>query len=426
MSNLTSDELHHAGRKGMKWGMNIFGRRRTGSGGRFRRDKNTDPKNVKIPKKLRKSVDERMREAEFLDMYRSRDNMSTKALKAKIARLEAERKFKELVEAPEKSRREALQKKKQARLAFVGKAASAALDVYSKVPSSIVGNGKSGQAAKDAIEAFKKKQEWAKAFKDVPTTMTKFTQSGVNMGEFINGVYIPSQGDLLLHYGKKGMKWKKKGEGAIGIGTVGAAPAFQDKALERRAAIERLIAKEHDKASKKVKDPKKVAIRKELKGKAEKNAKDLEKKRENMYNPYRGDKLPKKKVKHSGVSDDTLLHYGKKGMKWKKHLKNAANAVIDGIENAANWVDDQTLDKNRERALKDRSDSNKRRINDPKYGKTYNTASDPVDGKKNVDVKRALRAGRDNVVPSRTREGMKQENKYIEKIRKRVKLPRVK
>lgn len=207
MSNLTSNELHHSGRKGMKWGMNIFGRRRTGSGGRFRRDKNTDPKNVKIPKKLRKSVDERMREAEFLDMYRSRDNMSTKALKAKIARLEAERKFKELVEAPEKSRREALQKKKQARLAFVGKAASAALDVYSKVPSSVVGNGKSGQAAKDAIEAFKKKQEWAKAFKDVPTTMTKFTQS-ISVGGV--DVYIPESVQnrfMIQHAGRKGMKW---------------------------------------------------------------------------------------------------------------------------------------------------------------------------------------------------------------------------
>lgn len=317
MSNLTSDELHHAGRKGMKWGMNIFGRRRTGSGGRFRRDKNADPKNVKIPKKIRKSVDERMREAEFLDMYRSRDNMSTKALKSKIARLEAERKFKELVEAPEKARRKALQKKKQARLAFVGKAASAALDVYSKVPSSVVGNGKSGQAAKDAIKAFKKKQEWAKAFKDVPTTMTKFTQSGVNMGETINGVYIPSQ-------------------------------------------------------------------------------------------------------------DDLLLHYGKKGMKWKKHLTNGVNSVLEGIENAANWVDDQTFDKSRESALRDRSESNNRRINDSKYGRTYNTASDPIDGKRNVDVKRALREGRDNVVPSRTREGMRQENKFIEKIRKRIKLPRLK
>ena len=144
------------------------------------------------------------------------------------------------------------------------------------------------------------------------------TQSGVNMGETINGVYIPSQDDLLLHYGKKGMKWKKKGEGAIGIGTVGAAPAFQDKALERRATIERLIAKEHEKARKNSTDSKKAKIRADLRDKANKNAKELEKKRENMYNPYRGDKLPKKKVNHSDTSEDTLLHYGKKGMKWKK------------------------------------------------------------------------------------------------------------
>ena len=472
MSNLTSDELHHAGRKGMKWGMNIFGRRQPKGGVRGKRGAKPEQQNVKIPKKLRRSVDERLREAEFRDAYRTRDNMSTKALKSKIARLEAEQRFKQLVEAPEKARLEALQKKKQARLAFIGKVGSAALDVYSKAPSSIAGRNLSGQAAKDAVEAFKKRQEWAKAFKDVPTTMTKFTQSisvggvdvyipesvqnrfmiqhagrkgmkwgmnifgkrdryarnnfskehyqtykylrervkkgkseyklskkihrltkdlydsqpteqnrlltnvahdarkdaratrkkykgsvkkifnkysetdfdlkggltqsGVNMGEIINGVYIPSQDDLLLHYGKKGMKWKKKGEGAIGIGTVGAAPAFQDKALERRAIIERLIAKEHDKAAKKTNDPKKKEIRKELREKAKKNSKELEKKRENMYNPYRGDKLPKKKVKHSDTSEDTLLHYGKKGMKWKKKgvagsapMTPAEMAIID-------------------------------------------------------------------------------------------------
>lgn len=434
MSNLTSDELHHAGRKGMKWGMHIFGRRQTQGGARGKRGAKPEQQNAKMPKKPRRSVDERLREAEFRDAYRTRDNMSTKALKSKIARLEAEQRFKQLVEAPEKARLEALQKKKQARLAFIGKVGSAALDVYSKAPSSIAGRNLSGQAAKDAVEAFKKRQEWAKAFKDVPTTMTKFTQSinvggvdvyipesvqnrfmiqhagrkgmkwgmnifgkrdryakihrltkdlydsqpteqnrlltnvaydarkdarkdakatrkkykrsvkkifnkysetdfdlkgglaqsGVNMGETINGVYIPSQDDLLLHYGKKGMKWKKKGEGAIGVGTVGAAPAFQDKALERRAAIERLIAQEHDKAANKTNNPKKKEIRKELREKAKKNSKDLEKKREDMYNPYRGDKLPKKKVKHSDISEDTLLHYGKKGMKWKKNAAGSA------------------------------------------------------------------------------------------------------
>lgn len=30
------------------------------------------------------------------------------------------------------------------------------------------------------------------------------------MGEIINGVYVPSNEDLLLQYGKKGMKWKKR------------------------------------------------------------------------------------------------------------------------------------------------------------------------------------------------------------------------
>lgn len=207
MSNLTSDELHHAGRKGMKWGMNIFGRRQPKGGVRGKRGAKPEQQNVKMPKKTRRSVDERLREAEFRDAYRTRDNMSTKALKSKIARLEAEQRFKQLVEAPEKARLEVLQKKKQARLAFIGKVGSAALDVYSKAPSSIAGRNLSGQAAKDAIEAFKKRQEWAKAFKDVPTTMTKFTQS-INVGGV--DVYIPESVQnrfMIQHAGRKGMKW---------------------------------------------------------------------------------------------------------------------------------------------------------------------------------------------------------------------------
>ena len=549
MSNLTSDELHHAGRKGMKWGMNIFGRRRTGSGGRFRRDKNADPKNVKIPKKLRKSVDERMREAEFLDMYRSRDNMSTKALKSKIARLEAERKFKELVEAPEKARREALQKKKQARLAFVGKAASAALDVYSKVPSSVVGNGKSGQAAKDAIEAFKKKQEWAKAFKDVPTTMTKFTQS-INVGGV--DVYIPESVQnrfMIQHSGRKGMKWgrhifgdpNKRAFNKAVRGTRRVVKAFDklqkhgrlrdnnilaesesinsvmtkggvkyNPKIHNSAAMQDIktiirnnkILKDHtlgtDKDSMAIekaanvlnygtkgnktslskltsnstdskdglkresrrlfkevnslnKDHRKGRISdadysKQLKETMSSNIKRYSKPSWDFSGsgPAFSDGIVSNKwkkgvINHFGVNmgeiingvyipsnEDILQHYGKKGMKWKKHLTNGVNSVLEGIENAANWVDDQTFDKSRESALRDRSESNNRRINDPKYGRTYNTASDPIDGKRNVDVKRALRAGRDNVVPNRSREGMRQENRYIEKIRKRVKLPRLK
>lgn len=247
--------IHHSGRKGMELGLNIFGRRSPKGVVHGKNGIKSEQQKVKMPKKLRRSVDEKLREAQFRDMYRTRDSMSTKVLKSKIARLEAEQRFKQLVEAPEKARLEAIKKKKQARLAFVGKVGSAALDVYSKAPSSIAGRNLSGQAAKNAIEAFKKKQEWAKAFKDVPTTMTKFTQSisvggvdvyipetvckkykrsikkisnkysetninlkdsliqsGVNMGENINGIYIPSNDDILQQYGVKGMKRKKESD----------------------------------------------------------------------------------------------------------------------------------------------------------------------------------------------------------------------
>lgn len=460
MSNLTSDELHHAGRKGMKWGMHIFGRRQAQGGARGKRGAKPEQQNVKIPKKPRRSVDERLREAEFRDAYRTRDNMSTKALKSKIARLEAEQRFKQLVEAPEKARLEALQKKKQARLAFIGKVGSAALDVYSKAPSSIAGHNLSGQAAKDAIEAFKKRQEWAKAFKDVPTTMTKFTQSinvggvdvyipesvqnrfmiqhagrkgmkwgmnifgkrdryarnnfskehyqtykyvrervkkgkseyklskkihnltkdlydsqpteqnrlltnvaydarkdakatrkkykgsvkkifnkysetdfdlkggltqsGVNMGETINGVYIPSQDDLLLHYGKKGMKWKKKGEGAQGVGMAGLAPAMQsaphsqefNKNTERLSKLyESMTGPTSGKYAEKTKK-KRAKIQKEIDELQKKNKK-LNAKSEKALSFYN------KPTKHSDSSEDTLLHYGKKGMKWRKKGEGA-------------------------------------------------------------------------------------------------------
>lgn len=453
MSNLTSNELHHSGRKGMKWGMNIFGRRQPKGGVRGKRGVKPEPQNVKIPKKPRRSVDERLREAEFRDAYRTRDNMSTKALKSKIARLEAEQRFKQLVEAPEKARLEALQKKKQARLAFIGKVGSAALDVYSKAPSSIAGRNLSGQAAKDAIKAFKKRQEWAKAFKDVPTTITKFTQS-INVGGV--DVYIPESVQnrfMIQHAGRKGMKW---GMNIFGKRDRYARNNFSKEHYQTYKYVRERVkkGKPEYKLSKKIhnltkdlydsqpteqnrlltnvaydarKDAK--ATRKKYKGSVKK-----------IFNKYSETDFDLKGgLTQSGVNmgeiingvyipsqDDLLLHYGKKGMKWKKHLINGVNSVLEGIENAANWVDDQTFDRERDGALRYRSESNKRRINDPKYGKTYNTASDPVDGKKNVDVKRALRAGKDNVVPSRTHEGMKQENKYIEKIRKRVNLPRLK
>lgn len=544
MSNLTSDELHHAGRKGMKWGMHIFGRRQPKGGVRGKLGTKPEQQNVKMPKKPRRSVDERLREAEFRDAYRTRDNMSTKALKSKIARLEAEQRFKQLVETPEKARLEALQKKKQARLAFIGKVGSAALDVYSKAPSSIAGRNLSGQAAKDAIEAFKKRQEWAKAFKDVPTTMTKFTQSinvggvdvyipetiqnrfmiqhagrkgmkwgmnifgkrdryarnnfskehyktykyvrervkkgkseyklskkihrltkdlydsqpteqnrlltnvaydarkdakatrkkykgsvkkifnkysetdfdlkggltqsGVNMGENINGVYIPSQDDLLLHYGKKGMKWKK--------GRQGMTPAQAAMADAEEREANRDYGKEAEKYKKDV-----AYYQSKIKGGVEKgkarNKKEqkyLDKHEEAMRNYINAldrkekqkQKKTGKKVKHSGASDDTLMHYGKKGMKWKK--KGGSSDLMTPAEAAANEARVKKDDKTYNYNLKMRDEAIKNALKRGASGKEIRRLQDMrVEDQRKVDMnnrhKKALK-NKDNRRSSYSRE----------------------
>lgn len=209
------DILLHYGRKGQKWYQHIFGGIRGRVSGRRSksRSQKAATKVVRSHKKGSMPVDEYQRELEVINLYRHRDKVSTNALKAKIARIESERKLKELAEAPGKARAEALKKKQQARLKFIGKAISAGIDVYSKIPSSVATkkiNKDDTDAIEKAIKDFKTRQEWAKAFKDVPITMTNFTQS-VN----IRGVdiYIPEsvqKSEEIKHYGKKGMKWKKR------------------------------------------------------------------------------------------------------------------------------------------------------------------------------------------------------------------------
>lgn len=361
MSNLTSDELHHAGRKGMKWGMHIFGRRQPKGGVRVKRGVKPEQQNVKMPKKPRRSVDERLREAEFRDAYQTRDNMSTKALKSKIARLEAEQRFKQLVEAPEKARLEALQKKKQARLAFIGKVGSAALDVYSKAPSSIAGHNLSGQAAKDAIEAFKKRQEWAKAFKDVPTTMTKFTQS-INVGGV--DVYIPETIQnrfMIQHAGRKGMKW---GMNIFGKRDRYARNNFSKEHYQtykyvrervKKGKSEYKLSKKIHRLTKDLYDSQPTEQNRLLTNvayDARKDAKTTRKKYKGsvkkIFNKYSETDFDLKGgLTQSGAimgeiingvyipsQDDLLLHYGKKGMKWKKKGK-PGSAPMSAAEMAA-------------------------------------------------------------------------------------------
>ena len=382
MSNETYDELHHAGRKGMKWGMHIFGRQRSRTGvfGRKHRPQGNPIVKGSSRKKLRRSVDEQLREAQFIEQYRNRDRMSTRDLKNKIARLEAEQKFKALVENPQKARLEAQQKKRQARIQFVGKVISAGLDVYSKLPSEIAGKGKQGKAAQEAIKKFKSSQEKVKAFKDVPTIMTKFTQSGVNMGETINGVYIPSQEDLLLHYGKKGMKWKKR----RGINPGEALGDLMNEANEARIRdLQRdsdTQGKNMDSNIRKIKsgvrngktgNPREQKYHDEYMRNAKasfETSKELSKAkslRERMK------KARSKNMKHM-VEDDTLLHYGKKGMKWKKRRGINPGEALGDLMNEANEARIRGLERD-SRAYEQNASDNLRKVKSNVHnGKTKN------------------------------------------------------
>ena len=236
MSNTTydDDKLLHSGRKGMKWGQHIFGRSRASAFSSRRR------------RRMEGGLSEHERELAVLNLYRNRDRVSTKVLKDKVSRIETEQKLKKLAEAPAIARAEAKKKRQQARLQFAAKAASAALDVYSKWPNQSVAKrfdpAKQGKELKKALEDFEYRKGMAKAFKDVPLTLTKFdgnvnvdtsklfqsvNVAGVDIyipenirkakelmkhyavGGTLDGVYIPSNEETLLQYGKKGMKWKK-------------------------------------------------------------------------------------------------------------------------------------------------------------------------------------------------------------------------
>lgn len=112
-------------------------------------------------KQLARKMFDENREKQFINEYKNRDKMSTKQLKARINRIKAEQELKDLVEKPGKERAKAEAERLENKKKRQAKILSAALTVYGNAP---IARGKN----KDAI---KRTQAWAKAFKDVPTTL---------------------------------------------------------------------------------------------------------------------------------------------------------------------------------------------------------------------------------------------------------------
>lgn len=232
--------------------------------------------------------------------------------------------------------------------------------------------------------------------------------TGVNMGEFINGVYIPSQDDLLLHYGKKGMKWKK--------GRQGMTPAQAAMADAEEREVNRDYGKEAEKYKKEAHDYELKIKGGVEKGKArnKKEQKYLDKHEEAMRNYINAldrkekqkQKKTAKKVKHSGVSDDTLMHYGKKGMKWKKN--GGGSDLMTPAEAAANEARVKKDDKTYNYNLKMRDEAIKNALKRGASGKEIRRLQDMrVEDQRKVDMnnrhKKALK-NKDNRRSSYSRE----------------------
>nr|DAK11240.1 MAG TPA: Structural protein [Caudoviricetes sp.] len=368
MSNTTyegNDKLLHSGRKGMKWGQHIFGRSRASAFSSRRRRRHEG------------GLDEREREIALLNLYRNRDRVSTKVLKEKVNRIETEQKLKKLAEAPAIARAEAKKKRQQARLQFAAKAASAALDVYSKWPNQSVAKkfdpAKQGKELKKALEDFEYRKGMAKAFKDIPLTLTKF-DGNVNVDtsklfQSVNvagvDVYIPRDKEVLLQYGKRGMKWRKK--------KIGAMPDLDDVLynLDKKHIDEHVEEAKRDVASanknaevardrikraaaegKKPSQQDIDAYNRYSKSKAD-SAKILELRRKHakeVRDNHLKEKAAKVKgkssMKHSATggelngvyipsNEEVLLQYGRKGMKWRKK---------QGIANDAPFTDEEKRD----------------------------------------------------------------------------------
>ena len=204
-------ELHHAGVKGMRWGVRKAIRKSS--------PKKPSDETVTTKKKSR-FMDERAREQQYINVYKNRDKLSTRQMKSQIERIKTEKEFRRVAYEEANARNKAAaelkdRKRKQRALAF-----GLALEVVSKIPI----NEKKIKNSID-IKDFKNEEEYEKAQDNLVTLVKNGQALAPVLGKIIketagvptpvakvehydtSSVYIPGMTNPeLLQSGVKAMK----------------------------------------------------------------------------------------------------------------------------------------------------------------------------------------------------------------------------
>ena len=219
MPPITEEEqeiLEHHGILGMKWG------KRKGKS----KGKNDSSLSSTVPMtKNAKRLDEGAREKQFINEYNSRDKMSTRSLKNRVKRLQAEQQFRELVNKPAAERAAAAAKiaeKKAKRNKMIMRTA---LSIYGNVSLASFGKkgkeyadilGPSQALAKAAAGSIKNSDDLSDSLLHAKHKSKLDKRSNMLYEEDVilhGSKFVDSEG--LLHYGIAGMHWGSKKGRAI-------------------------------------------------------------------------------------------------------------------------------------------------------------------------------------------------------------------
>ena len=240
-------ELHHAGVKGMRWGVRKAIRKSS--------PKKPSDETVTTKKKSR-FMDERAREQQYINVYKNRDKLSTRQMKAQIERIKTEKEFRRVAYEEANARNKAAaelkdRKRKQRALAF-----GIALEVVSKIPIN-------EDKIRNSIDAkdFENKEQYKKAQDNLVTLVKNGQSLAPVLGKLIKetagvatpvekvehydtrSVYIPGMTNPeLLHVGVKGMKWGVRESASSYMTARRETKSLRDGLREQKRTVKRARA----------------------------------------------------------------------------------------------------------------------------------------------------------------------------------------